>query len=171
MKYIFLIIMLLPFAFLACSPSPKAGVEKSPEDNNVNYEAAAEQEYIKGTWIENWNQAIAAAKKLNRPIMINFTGSDWCPWCFRLRDEVFVMDAFKEYAENNLVLLTVDFPRGGKQSEELKNQNQTLQRQFGIQGYPTILLVDKDGKEINRTGYQAGGAQNYIEHITELLGK
>ena len=171
MKYTVLIIMTLAIAILGCSPTPKAGMADGSAQQEPELGNTAPIDYEKGSWIENWDWALDAAKKMERPILINFTGSDWCPWCFRLRDEVFAMDEFQAYAKDNLVLLTVDFPRKLQQSDELKSQNQILQRQFGIQGYPTILLVDKDGKEIARSGYQAGGAAKYVEHIKELLAK
>ena len=95
--------------------------------------------------------------------------SDWCGWCIRLAEEVFSQDLFKKYAEENLVMLKLDFPRNIAQSDELKQQNSMLQRQFGIQGYPTIVLVDEEGKEIARTGYRPGGAADYVSHLKELL--
>ena len=77
--------------------------------------------------------------------MLFFTGSDWCGWCIRLQKEVFYKPEFIEWANDNVVLVDIDFPRNkSKQSAELQQQNNLLQQQFGIQGYPTIHFVRPD---------------------------
>jgi protein disulfide-isomerase len=68
-------------------------------------------------------------------------------------------------------MLEIDFPRDIPQSDEVKIYNRKLLESFQIPGFPTILLLDEDGREINRTGYQPGGADKYVEHISELIGK
>jgi len=167
MKYVFMMVLVSLVAVLGCTQTPKADI--SPAKENVETADPTTDKYEIGTWTEDWDVAIAAAKEMQRPVLINFTGSDWCVWCFRLRDEVFVTDEFMDYAKENLVLLKLDFPRKLQQSEALIAQNQMLQRQFAIQGYPTIILADQTGQEINRTGYQPGGPQKYIEHLEELM--
>ncbi|MCB5259891.1 MAG: thioredoxin family protein [Candidatus Cloacimonetes bacterium] len=166
MRYILILIIASMTAVLGCTPAPKQ--EPVVEESPVVETTQSEKEYEAGTWIDNWELAISYARQSGKKVLVNFTGSDWCGWCVRLSSEVFTQDAFKEYAQENLILLKLDFPRNIDQSSELKKQNQYLQRQFGIQGYPTILLVDEEGKEIARTGYQPGGAQNYVKHLQEL---
>jgi thioredoxin-related protein len=121
-------------------------------------------------WTTNLEQAIELAKKENKAVLVNFTGSDWCKWCFKLRDEVFVQNDFKKYAEENLVLVVIDFPRSKTQSNETKMYNQTIAQQFGVQGFPTIILFNKEGVPVAKTGYQPGGATNYVDHIKSFLG-
>lgn len=123
------------------------------------------------TWMTDFEQAKLMAKTHKVPILINFTGSDWCIWCKRLSSEVFEQKEFTEYAKKNLVLLKIDFPRSIKQTDAVKRQNRNLAQQFNIEGYPTIILTDASGNEINRTGYQPGGATNYVSHLKLLLGK
>ncbi len=122
---------------------------------------------------EGWLTDFEAAKKLaaekGLPILADFSGSDWCGWCVRLDKEVFSQPEFKAYANDNLVLFLADFPNRTPQSDELKAQNEMLYRQYGIRGFPTVLLLNADGSVINKTGYQAGGAAAYVEHIKELL--
>lgn len=122
-------------------------------------------------WETNFDAARKTSAEKDRPILINFTGSDWCGWCIRLHKEVFSTEAFKTYAENNLVLFKADFPRHTEQSEALKKQNEALAKRYGIRGFPTILLVDSEGKVLGRTGYQRGGPEKYIAHLKQLLGK
>lgn len=170
MKYILIVLMIMTVAILGCKATPQ-NANTPPPANEQNAALPAPEVYEPGTWVDNWEFALATAAKLKRPMLVNFTGSDWCPWCFRLRDEVFLQKEFIDYAKANLVLVTLDFPRKITQSEELKAQNLSLQNKYQIQGYPTILLVDKDGKELARTGYREGGAHEYVTHLKGLLTK
>lgn len=120
-------------------------------------------------WLTDWAKAKELATKHNRPILINFSGSDWCGWCHKLEGEVFSKDAFLDYAKKNLVLFVADFPRSKPQKAEVKEQNAKLAKQYGIRGFPTILLVDSAGKALAQTGYQRGGAEKYVEHLKGLL--
>lgn len=120
-------------------------------------------------WMTNFEAAKAKAKAENKPILVDFTGSDWCGWCIKLDKEVFTKAPFKEYAAENLILLEIDFPRKKEQSAEQKAQNEALAEKYGIRGFPTILLLDAEGKVIERTGYQRGGAENYVTHLKGLL--
>lgn len=122
-------------------------------------------------WLDNYDQAIKISKEKKIPILINFTGSDWCGWCIKLDKEVFSKKDFASYATKNLVMLKLDFPKNIKQSEEMKKANRALADKFKIEGFPTIVLINSDGKEINRTGYQEGGEKKYIEHLNSLLKK
>lgn len=129
------------------------------------------------TWHTDLVKAIEISTKEKKPLMLFFTGSDWCGWCIRLQKEVFYMPEFIEWANDNVVLVDVDFPRNkSKQSTELQQQNNMLQQQFGIQGYPTIHFVrpDKiDGKtnltSLGNTGYRAGGPAAWISEANTYI--
>ena len=115
----------------------------------------------------DWHTSLQEAHELSqtskKPIFAFFTGSDWCGWCIKLDKETFAQPEFKAFAEKNLVLVTVDFPRGKSQSEDVKKQNAELQQKFGVDGFPTLVLVDSKGKEIARNpGYLAGGPRAFI---------
>jgi protein disulfide-isomerase len=116
-------------------------------------------------WESNLEQAIEQAKKENKAVLVNFTGSDWCIWCKRLSSEVFQQEAFKNYADDNLVLVMLDFPRNIQQSAETQSYNRNLAQKYGIQGFPTILIFNDQGKLVAQTGYQPGGPEKYVEHI------
>ncbi len=124
-----------------------------------------------GAWLTDYEEARAQAGKQSRPILVNFSGSDWCGWCIKLDEEVFEKEEFKKFADEKLVLFVADFPRSKEQADELKTQNRSLMEKYGIQGFPTILLLDAEGEVIGRTGYQAGGPENYVKHLEELLAK
>ena len=120
-------------------------------------------------WLTSMGEARAIARRERKVILVNFTGSDWCPWCIRLRDEVFIQKPFLDYAARHLVLLTVDFPRKKWQTPQQKRENEDLARRYQIQGYPTVLLLDPDGRVIGQTGYRKGGAVPYVDHLRSML--
>lgn len=121
-------------------------------------------------WLTDYDKAKAAATAQNRHILMDFSGSDWCGWCIKLDKEVFTQKAFKEYAKDNLVLMLVDFPNDkSKQSAEITKQNKKLSDQFGVRGFPTVFILSPDGKVVGKTGYQAGGAAAYVEHIKKII--
>ena len=116
-------------------------------------------------WTDDVLEAIAESEKTGKDILLNFTGSDWCVWCKKLKAEVFDTEAFLNYAEDNLILLFLDFPQGIEQDEELKKQNEVMAGLFGVQGFPTIWLMDSTQMPSMKTGYQDGGPENYIKHL------
>lgn len=128
---------------------------------------------ITGALAKNWEtdftKATAEAKRTGRYLLMDFTGSDWCPGCIRLDREVFETQAFKEYARKNLVCVVVDFPKTFPQPVDLQVRNAELQEKFGVQGYPTVLLLSPDGEEVVQTGYRRGGAAAYIEYLQERI--
>ena len=120
-------------------------------------------------WLINLEDAFDIAQSNGKVILINFTGSDWCGWCKKLKKEVFFQNEFIEYAKNNLILLELDFPNNTPQPYETKLYNYNLMQSFGIKGFPTILLLDKNNNVIARTGYQPGGAVNYVNHLKKYI--
>jgi protein disulfide-isomerase len=86
-----------------------------------------------------------------------------------LDSEVFSQPEFKEYASKNLVLLLLDFPRRKPQSQSVTRQNESLAREFSVEGFPTVLILDAQGKELARTGYRSGGAAEYVKHLKSLI--
>lgn len=122
-------------------------------------------------WHTNLEKAMEVAKKESKPILVDFTGSDWCGWCIKLTKEVFSKKAFQEYAAHNLVMVELDFPRNKMQSAETKTYNEALLKKYGVRGFPTILLLDAKGNVVGQTGYQEGGPDSYVKHLKELLAK
>ncbi len=119
-------------------------------------------------WLNNMEKAREAAASRSLPILIDFTGSDWCGWCIKLDQEVFSTEMFSSFAKDNLVLLKIDFPKGTPLPPEESAVNQMLIRQYGVHGFPTIILADAEGKELARTGYRRGGPEEYIKHLQEI---
>jgi protein disulfide-isomerase len=113
-------------------------------------------------WHTDLAKAQAQAKTEKKKVMLNFTGSDWCGWCIKLNKEVFSTPEFAEYAKKNLVLVEVDFPNKKKQSAEQRKSNQALQNKYGIEGYPTLVVLDGEGKKVGQLGYVKGGPKAWI---------
>ena len=127
-------------------------------------------------WETDINKAIAVSNKTKKPMLLFFTGSDWCGWCIRLQKEVLKTPEFKTWAAKNVVLVELDYPRSKPQSDAIKNQNNGLQQTFGIQGFPTIYFATakvKGGKPsytgIGSTGYVAGGPKAWLEVANGIL--
>ncbi|MEM0896329.1 MAG: thioredoxin family protein [Verrucomicrobiota bacterium] len=121
-------------------------------------------------WFTDYAAAKAKANELNRPLLINFTGSDWCHACVELERNVFTKSDFKKFAAENVVLLKIDFPARKKQSEALQSQNAALERAYRIQGFPTVVLADEQGREKGRVlGLRPGGASGYVSHLKKML--
>lgn len=128
------------------------------------------------TWLSDVNKAYELSQATHKPIFAFFTGSDWCGWCHKLQREVFNKPAFVAWANSNVVLLELDFPRGKKLPEEIVQQNHSLQQFFQVQGYPTIWMfhLDKDASTqkmmvsaLGSLGYPSG-AENGREEVKFL---
>ena len=119
-------------------------------------------------WLTSFTEAQQEAKAQNKLLFMDFTGSDWCGWCKVLEKEVFSKPEFKEYASKNLVLLELDFPRGKELPAATMEQNQRLAVQYGIQGFPTIVVLDGSGKALAKLGYMRGGPTAFIAELEKL---
>jgi protein disulfide-isomerase len=114
-------------------------------------------------WQTDFAAAKSAATQQKKYILLDFTGSDWCPYCIQMDKEVFAKPAFSSFAGQKLILVKLDFPRRTSQSAAEKSQNQQLAKQYGIEGFPTYVLLDPSGKEIRRqVGYLEGGPEAFI---------
>ncbi|MCL2103939.1 MAG: thioredoxin family protein [Kiritimatiellaeota bacterium] len=122
-------------------------------------------------WIEDFEKAKAEAETFKQPIFAFFTGGDWCGWCKLLKQEVLDTKEFAAFAADNLILFEADFPRSKKLSDKVMKQNTELASKYSVNGYPTVILLDAEGKSIGKTGYKEGGDKAYITHLKELLAK
>ena len=124
---------------------------------------------VENNWMTDYEKAFIIAKRENKHVLINFTGSDWCGWCKKLDREVFGQKAFQTYAKENLVLLKLDYPRRTPQPREVKIKNQGYARTYGVLGFPTIIIAEANQKVVLRTGYKAGGPNSYVKHIKQAI--
>jgi protein disulfide-isomerase len=122
-------------------------------------------------WDDDYEKALEKAKTEKKLVLLDFTGSDWCGWCMKLDKEVFSKKEFKDYAKDNLVLVEVDFPQQKRLTKKVKEQNDKLQNQYKVRGYPTIIVLNSEGKQVGELGYQEGGPAPFIAKLDELKGK
>ena len=127
-------------------------------------------------WETSINKAIERSNIEKKPILLFFTGSDWCGWCIKLQNEVFRTPEFTTWAKQNVVLVDLDFPRRTPQADDLKAQNNSLQQTFGIQGFPSIRIVNAgllEGKVnfemLGGLGYIAGGPTVWLQSANDVL--
>ena len=124
------------------------------------------------TWLTDLPAAQKKAKDEKKLVLMDFTGSDWCGWCIKLNKEVFSTKEFADYAKDNLVLVELDFPNKKKQSAELKKANQALKQKYGADGFPTIVVLNSEGKQVwKQVGYMPGGPTAWIAKLDEAKKK
>lgn len=122
-------------------------------------------------WLTDAEAAQAKAQAENKFVLLDFTGSDWCIWCQRLKRNVFDDPEFAKYAKSNLVLVEVDFPQHRTLSEAQQQANARLEKAHRINSYPTVILLDSDGKQVARMGYVFGGASSFIAKLEKKVAK
>ena len=126
----------------------------------------------KQLWGDNLADAKAQAAKNNKLVFVDFTGSDWCPPCMALHDYVLTQKEFLDFAEKNLELVVVDFPRNKPLDEKVELANRALAQQYNIKSFPTVLVLDVDGAIVHREeGFGNKNAKAYTADLKEALGK
>ena len=120
-------------------------------------------------WLTDLDAAKAQGVKENKPVLVDFTGSDWCPPCKALHKQVFESAEFAAVA-SRYVLVELDYPKSKPQTPELKAKNAALSKQFGITGFPTVLLLDaKSGEVFGKTvGFGGQTAKEYLDKLASF---
>jgi len=121
-------------------------------------------------WITDYDEALSKARADDKLVLVDFTGSDWCGWCMRLKAQVFDTADFAAFAEANLVLVEVDFPRRKALPEQQRINNSILQNKFRVQGYPTVAIVNGAGRQLGELGYVPGGPAAFIAELKKIRG-
>ncbi len=123
-------------------------------------------------WLTDLPKAETEAKADHKLVLLDFTGSDWCGWCIKFDKEVFSTPAFAEYARKNLVLVQLDFPRKTKLDSKLQKANDALRDKYKVEGYPTFVVLNAEGREVGRqVGYSEGGPKPFIAKLDRMKGK
>ena len=124
------------------------------------------------SWLTDLPKAQAQAKAENKIVLLDFTGSDWCGWCIKFKKDVLDTPEFQAYAAKNVVLVELDFPRKKVQPDNLKKANAELSKRYKADGFPTLVVLNKDGREIGRQeGYSEGGPAAFIAKLEKFKGK
>ena len=125
------------------------------------------------TTLEGWStdleKALVKAKAENTSVLVEFTGSDWCPPCIAMRKNVFSKKEFVDAASKKFILVELDFPKGDK---AVKDKNQPLAEKYKIEGFPTVILFTPEGKEFTRFfASQFPKSEDFLKHLDESLEK
>lgn len=107
----------------------------------------------KAKWLTKMDKAQEQSKETGLPIFVLFTGTSWCPYCIKLEKAVFSESSFKSFADQNLVLLMLDFGPGGAPNNK---KDEKLAKEYGVTGFPTYFLTDSTGKQLAKGGYHDG---------------
>lgn len=120
-------------------------------------------------WLTDLDAAKAQAVKENKPVLVDFTGSDWCPPCIQLHKVVFQSAEFAAVA-SKYVLVELDYPKSKPQAPELKAKNRDWQQKYAVNSFPTILLIDaKSGEVFGKTvGFGGQNAKEYLDKLASF---
>lgn len=139
-----------------CAPAPNDAKAVAPTSGQVQ-------------WQTNYTQAAEQAKKENKPLLLFFTGSDWCGWCKKMHQEIFSSPDFAQAVGSNFVFVEVDFPMNKQLPSDVAQQNAMLKQKYGITGYPTVIILSSDGNFIAETGYRPGGGKAYADYLKQFI--
>jgi protein disulfide-isomerase len=127
--------------------------------------------FAKTGWEDDFSKGLAKAKAEKKYALVDFTGSDWCVWCIKLDKEIFSKPAFKNYAKDKLVLVEVDFPQSKQLPKKKQEEHDALAKKYKVQGFPTVLVFDSDGKQVGELGYVEGGPDAFIAQLEKVIKK
>ncbi len=182
MKSKVLLLLFLGMLQLQAQTAKKTASTKKPIPAKTTTETSKEsgdsEQSKELVWQTDMNKAIAMSNKAKKPMLLFFTGSDWCGWCIRLQNEVLKTPEFAAWANKNVILVELDYPRRTPQSPEIQKQNAELQNAFGIQGFPTVWFANAESREgkvnfapLDKTGYVAGGPVAWLAVADGILNK
>ncbi|MFA5250112.1 MAG: thioredoxin family protein [Parachlamydiales bacterium] len=120
-------------------------------------------------WFADLEEAKYAAKQEKKYVLLYFTGSDWCPWCQRMHSEILASPEFQKMAGPLFVFVLVDFPRRKNLEHSQREKNRELKRQYNVEGFPTLVLLDAGGAFITTLGYLPSSGQKYAQHLKDLV--
>lgn len=122
-----------------------------------------------GNWLTDFAKAQTTAKEEKKLLLMDFTGSDWCPPCKALHKNVLASKEFNDYAKENLVLVVVDFPHTKKLAPEQQKANEALAKKFKIEGFPTVVVLDNTGKQLSKdVGYSGESAAEFVAKLKKI---
>lgn len=120
-------------------------------------------------WLTQFEEAVKQSKASSKPILLFFTGTDWCTWCNRLEEEVLNTTEFADVVADKFIFVKLDFPFYKQQDPATTNQNKQLQKKYDVRSFPTVILLDSKQQKIGVTGYRAGGARQYASYLLRML--
>jgi protein disulfide-isomerase len=138
-----------------------------------SYSQTASNQYVDNQvhWETNYKSALQQAKQQNKPLLLLFTGTDWCKYCIMLENEVFSTQAFADKMKDKFIFVKLDFPSKFKLPPDLAQQNNSLKAKYQISGFPKVVIINSDEVKLGTAGYQAGGPANYNQILLKIIGQ
>jgi len=154
------------FLFTLCSILFSASAVKAQSPSNYSNYNASQQSPI--NWLTDYNSAIAQSRSTSKPILILFTGKNWCPPCMKLERNVIEAEPFARFLGNRLVFLRAEFPSNTEKSIQASPYSPLLER-YGVNSFPTMVVTDSEGRVLFYVNYQTGGVEAYVKEIGAKL--
>ena len=129
---------------------------EDPPDNHIH-------------WFTSFDEAVNLSKSNSKPIVLFFTGSDWCGWCSKLEKESLDTPEFAQTAGDKFIFVKIDFPLNTTLPPHQATQNKDLQKRYNIKGFPSLIILDSQQNQIGATGYRPGGGKMYTEHLSKFI--
>lgn len=123
-------------------------------------------------WQVSYAEALSCAKDQKKPLILVFSGSDWCAPCIKLDKEIWQSEEFRKYADKNYILYKADFPRkkNNKLAEELEQQNKALADLYNPKGhFPLVVVLNDNEKVLGQTAYKKLSPTKYVSHLNSFL--
>jgi len=120
-------------------------------------------------WLDNFANAKAESKKTGKPILMLFTGSDWCGYCIKMEKDAFSKPDFQKFIQSKFVMFKADFPNRIKLQPGVVTQNNELQKKYKVAGYPTVLITNAEGRVLAKTGFLRGNEKTYKAEYEKIL--
>ncbi|WP_407365673.1 disulfide reductase DsbH [Chlamydia pecorum] len=152
-------VLVLPCVFLQSSQAISA--------ESKHYFCSKDNQYC-FNW-ESYKDAKHQSQLDGKPICLYFTGSDWCVWCEKMEEEILSSSAFVNFATKHLHMVKIDFPKSPNQ-KHLEPNRYELKKSYDVLGFPTMVFIDADGKELARSGFEYGGGEAFVKKLKAALG-
>ena len=149
-----------------------ASLLTAPAFADENERVEALKGAMPGVWTQDYAAATNAAAADGKPVLLDFTGSDWCGWCMLMEEKVFSQQEWKDWAEGKIYLVKLDFPMNDELvPEEYRARNRALQKEYGIGGYPTYVVLDSAFKRLGQLGASRNAKPaKFIADLAKLTG-
>jgi len=119
---------------------------------------------------EKAEDAFERSKTLQYPLLVVFSGSDWCVPCIRFQNTILNDEGFQKFAGKQIVILKADFPQQKKLPKELVAQNEELAEKYNPDGsFPQLVLVRPDRSLVSTLIYNNHTPEVFIRELTKLL--
>ena len=163
---------LIMFSTMSLNAYPTNSPTNSSANNTRTNTSSAAQDRSNNAkiidWCENYTDSVRQAKELSKPLLILFTGTGWCPACIKLEREVLQKPEFIQGVNDNFVFYKAEFTDPSPEGLN-SNPDSALLDRYQVNAFPTILVVDNNGKQLFTVDYKAGGADAYVREINQKL--